>query len=40
MLAKNPNATALGAAFLAGLQTGIWKKESDINELVGKDHVY
>lgn len=36
----NPETTALGAAFMAGLATGFWQSEADLNKIRKIDKVY
>ncbi len=36
----NPETTALGAAFMAGLETGYWKSTEELKKLVKVDQVY
>lgn len=36
----NPETTALGATFMAGLETGFWKSEEEINKIRKFDKIY
>jgi len=36
----NPETTALGTAFMAGLETGFWKSQEDLSEIIKVDKVY